>query len=222
MEQFFPFLTATLSSGFGGKEKRKDARDMLRSLHRDEQSLFNLMFVRMSIISPGCGTWKLAGRLAAQRLMGGSEKCFIYIPKTKVAPVSREACQTFQSIRFFTQILSTRAKTSEKLSSHFEHSFHCTVWFRVRNWFLVIRSLFAAAGKHGTQGEKAVWIETWHALKDVEIVHEILQAKGALASINPQVNQREPTQIKLTDSFETFQSTFSKHHSETRAKTKEW
>jgi hypothetical protein len=39
-----------------GRRKRKDLRDMLRSLQRDEQSIFNLMFVRMSIILLGCGT----------------------------------------------------------------------------------------------------------------------------------------------------------------------
>ena len=44
----FPFLLPR--SAFSRRE-RKDARDMLRSLHWDEQSLFNLMFVRMSVIS---------------------------------------------------------------------------------------------------------------------------------------------------------------------------
>lgn len=68
----FPFLLR--HSAFGQRE-RKDPRDMLRSLHWDEQSLFNLMFVRTSIISFVQERESLKGCLGQVE----TRKCFIYI-----------------------------------------------------------------------------------------------------------------------------------------------
>lgn len=136
LERFFvPLLPRWASVGRG----RKDARDMLRSVHWDEQSLFNLMFVRTSIIFIGCVGRRGSSEEDVRGRWRKWKMCYLHLEDERIVLVNRGACQ------------SVKNSFWEPPTIHFDNSFHCTVWFQVANWFLVK----LADGKHGTRGEKA-------------------------------------------------------------------
>jgi hypothetical protein len=101
----FPFLLP--HSAFGWRE-RKDPRDMLRSLHWDEQSLFNLMFVRTSIISSVQERESLKGCFGQVEI----RKYFIYISAT-----------TGNSFVLIMKLVNVTAIHSNKSSSEISKAF---------------------------------------------------------------------------------------------------
>lgn len=213
-----------------GRRKRKDLRDMLRSLQRDEQSIFNLMFVRMSIIPPRLRNVKAWRDVWGRWKEASIEKCFIYISTTnkslwlivKLFNVS----QKFNRSNFLLKF-SNSFNVNEKRLSTFDNPFRNLIssllaafiaqfdfkWeidFSSYTHFLLplLQNMVLEAksrlGENTTSFKKIlVFFLSRKIVRCMKISHQWF-----LERINA-----EPSQIKLTNSFETFQSTFSKHHS---------
>lgn len=190
----------------------RSTQDMLRSLRWDEQSLFNLMFVRMSIISFSMKTWGVVQGIAA------AESCREHRHK-RIIELWRENAFEWNSELFIEHLPMhwSHFESQEILEKHLQHSmplltqlgFYCTVWLRVGNGFSIIHRLPRIGTWHlryeSRLDENVFFLQASKAGKmlawKMEDESRRVELNEMLASIIRWVNQRgtNESEIKLTN-----------------------